>query len=78
MIDLTNNSTVIVNEFGGSEKKCTVIYNNRVYMVKFPDPVRKKNNDLSYMNNAFSEDIGCKIFQTLGFDVQIFVRMEQS
>ena len=70
MIDLTNDSVMIANEFGGSEKKCTVIYNKRVYMLKFPDPVREKGNDLSYMNNATSEDIGCKIFKTLGFETQ--------
>ena len=39
-------------------------------MIKYPDPVRAKNNVLSYMNNQFSEDIGCKIFKSCGFITQ--------
>jgi len=70
MIDLNNNSIEIYNQFSGSEPKCTVIYNERIYMLKFPTPVRDKNNDLHYMYNTFSEDISCKIFKTLGFEVQ--------
>lgn len=69
MIDLTN-CKEIVNTFGGSEKKMAVLYNDKKYMVKFPDPVREKNNDLSYMNNQFSEHIGCKIFQSIGINAQ--------
>ena len=69
MIDL-NNAKVTSNRFGGSERKATVIYNNRIYMVKFPDPIREKNNDLNYMNNAISEDIGCKILKSIGFETQ--------
>ena len=69
MIDLTS-CTKLPNKFLGSEVKITIIYENRVYMVKFPDPVREKNNSLSYMNNTFSEDIGCKIYKALGFETQ--------
>ncbi len=69
MIDLTKCKQE-VNKFGGSENKLTLIYNNRKYMVKFPDTVREQNNFLSYMNNVYSEDIGCKIFKKLGFDTQ--------
>lgn len=69
MIDLTG-TELQINRYGGSEKKITVKYNDKLYMVKFPDPVREKDSDLKYMYNAFSEDIGCKIFKTLGFEVQ--------
>ena len=69
MIDISD-AKFIPNSFGGSEKKKTIIYNDRVYMVKFPDPIRELNNDLSYMNNAYSENIGCNILKTLGFEVQ--------
>lgn len=69
MIDLTN-ETFLPNRYGGSEKKKTLLYKGRLYMVKFPDPIRQKGNDLSYMNNAFSEDIGCKIAESIGFSVQ--------
>ena len=69
MIDLTG-AELQINRYGGSEKKITVKYNDKIFMLKFPDPVREIGNDLKYMNNAFSEDIGCKIFKSLGFDVQ--------
>ena len=69
MVDLTD-CKELTNKFGGSEKKKTILYNNRRYMVKFPDRVREMNNELSYMNNVFSEDIGCKIYKLLGFETQ--------
>ena len=36
-----------LNKFLGSEKKTTVMYENKIYMIKFPDPVRDKKNILS-------------------------------
>ena len=69
MIDLTTCKKEI-NKFGGSEQKISLIYNGRRYMVKFPDAIRQKNNSLSYINNTFSEDIGCKIFNALGIKAQ--------
>lgn len=59
-----------MNMYGGSEKKRTMFMDNRWYMVKFPDPVRERRNDLSYMNNSFSEYLGCHILSSMGFDVQ--------
>jgi hypothetical protein len=58
------------NKFLGSEKKITMLYNDEIYMIKFPDPVREKNNALSYMNNQFSEHIGCRVFSVCGFTTQ--------
>ena len=60
--DFTN-CKELINNFGGSEKKKKILYNNEKYMMKFPDPIREINNDLSYMNNTFSEYIGCHIFE---------------
>lgn len=57
MIDFTN-ALEELNSYKGSEKKKTLIYNNKKYLVKFPDPVREKNKNISYINNAFSEYIG--------------------
>ena len=65
VIDFTN-SIEKVCEYGGSEKKKKIIYNGEVYLLKFPDPIRKKNMPLSYINNVFSEYIGCKIFDIAG------------
>lgn len=69
MIDFTN-AIEEFNNYRGSEKKKTLIYNNKKYLVKFPDPVREKNKNISYINNAFSEYIGSNIFKICGFEVQ--------
>ncbi|MCI8655542.1 MAG: CtkA family protein [Clostridia bacterium] len=69
MIDFTN-AIEEFNNYKGSEKKKTLIYENKKYLVKFPDPVREKNKNISYINNAFSEYIGSHIFKIVGFEVQ--------
>lgn len=69
MINFTN-AVEEFNNYKGSEKKKTLIYNNKKYLVKFPDPVREKNKNISYINNAFSEYIGSNVFKIIGFDVQ--------
>ena len=57
----------MLNKFAGSEAKTTILYKNEVYMIKYPDPVRQKKNLLSYMNNQYSEHIGCSIFHALEY-----------
>ena len=69
MIDFTN-CKEIVSTYAGSEKKKKIIYEGNAYLLKFPDPVREKNSSLSYMNNQFSEYIGCHIIESLGLSVQ--------
>lgn len=60
----------ILNDYKGSEVKLAVIYDNDKYMIKFPDPIREKGRDISYINNAFSEYIGCNIFKSIGIQTQ--------
>lgn len=31
-----------LNKFLGSERKTTILYNNELYMLKYPDPIRGK------------------------------------
>ncbi len=69
MIDFTN-AIEEFNTYKGSEKKKTLIYDNKKYLVKFPDPVREKNKNISYINNAFSEYVGSNIFKIVGFKTQ--------
>ncbi|MCI8352397.1 MAG: CtkA family protein [Clostridia bacterium] len=69
MINFTN-AVEEFNNYKGSEKKKTLIYNKKKYLVKFPDPIREKNKNISYINNAFSEYIGSNVFKIIGFDVQ--------
>lgn len=69
MIDFTQ-AIEELNSYKGSEKKKTLIYNNKKYLVKFPDPIREKNKNISYVNNAFSEYVGSNIFKIAGFNTQ--------
>ena len=59
-----------LNNYKGSEKKKTLIYDGKKYLVKFPDPVREKNKNISYINNAFSEYVGSNVFRICGFKTQ--------
>lgn len=61
---------VLLNEYTGSEKKKTILMGGHKYLLKLPDPVREKETELSYINNAISEYLGCKIFKMLGIPVQ--------
>lgn len=69
MVDFTNCNEEF-NGYKGSEKKKTLIYNGKRYLVKFPDPIREKNKNISYINNAFSEYVGSNIFKLIGYEVQ--------
>jgi len=69
MIDFTD-AIEEFNNYHGSEKKKTLIYNNKKYLVKFPDPIREKNKNISYINNAFSEYVGSNVFKIADFDTQ--------
>ena len=69
MIDFTFASEGL-NNYKGSEKKKTIYYDNKKYLVKFPDPIREKNKNISYINNAYSEYVGSNIFKMSGFNTQ--------
>ena len=69
MIDFTE-CVEELNNYKGSEKKKTLVYDNKKYLVKFPDPIREKNKNISYINNAFSEYVGSNIFRVIGFKTQ--------
>lgn len=69
MIDFSN-ATEVINNYKGSEKKKTLFYNGKKYLVKFPDPIREKNKNISYINNAYSEYVGSNIFKLTGFETQ--------
>lgn len=60
----------IAPEYTGSEKKKTMILDNKKYLVKFPDPNRSTKLEISYINNVYSEYIGTKIFELCGIKTQ--------
>lgn len=65
-----SNAIEIAPEYTGSEKKKTMILDNKKYLVKFPDPNRSTKLEISYINNVYSEYIGTKIFELCGFETQ--------
>lgn len=69
MIDFTD-AMEELNNYKGSEKKKTLIYDGKKYLVKFPNPMRDKNKNISYINNAFSEFVGSNVFRICGFKTQ--------
>lgn len=54
---------------GANGDKIAVIYNNELYMLKFP-PSAKINKEMSYTNGVLSEYIGSHIFNILGIKAQ--------
>ena len=69
LVDFSN-AIEIAPEYTGSEKKKTMILDNKKYLVKFPDPNRSTKLEISYINNVYSEYIGSKIFELCGFKTQ--------
>jgi len=71
MLDF-NQGTEQFNRYLGAERKTTVLLDGDLYMLKYPDPIRrtKLREDLSYKNNQFSEHIGSNIFRACGMDAQ--------
>lgn len=69
MIDFTNMPARKKTYAGANGSKISVIYENELYMLKFPSvPVKAKN--MSYSNSCISEYLGCKIFDSIGIPVQ--------
>ena len=60
----------VPNIYNGSDRKVTLMSQGKQYLVKFPDPTRQKKNELSYVNNVFSEYIGSQIFAMSGIPAQ--------
>lgn len=68
LIDFTNTNRII-NKYGGADNKITIIYNDKMYMLKKPS-IPKNNVEASYTNNIYSEYIGCHIFDSIGITTQ--------
>lgn len=64
----------LTNQYRGSERKETVVIDyqgeKNKYLLKLPDPVREQRHELSYINNAISEYLGCKIISSMGMETQ--------
>lgn len=69
MIDFTNLPVRKKTYAGANGSKISVIYNNELYMLKFP-AVPAINKEMSYANWCISEYLGCHIFESIGIPVQ--------
>lgn len=69
MIDFTNLPVRNKTYAGANGSKISVIYNNELYMLKFP-AVPAINKEMSYANWCISEYLGCHIFESIGIPVQ--------
>lgn len=69
MIDFTNMKKRNKTYAGANGSKISVLYNDELYMLKFPSPPTRKT-DMSYTNSCISEYIGCKIYDSIGIPVQ--------
>lgn len=69
MIDFTN--LVIRNKcYGGANgSKISIIYNDEIYMLKFPKRDNKNTNHV-YTDSCISEYLGSHIFNMLGVKAQ--------
>ena len=69
----------LINRYGGSERKETIVLDDgKQYLLKLPDPTREVKRELSYINNAVSEYLGCKIIKEIGLPVQEVIIGEYS
>lgn len=69
MIDFTELPVRKKTYAGANGSKISVVYNDAIYMLKFP-PLPTKNKEMSYSNGCISEYLGCKIFESVGIPVQ--------
>lgn len=73
VIDFTSCPIDVTAQYGGSDKKCGIFYNDKHYMLKFADRVCTDNRNEwngSYSNSVYSEKVCCDILKELGFSVQ--------
>lgn len=69
MIDFTSFPKRNKGYAGANGNKISIVYNDEVYMIKFPPPPTK-NKEMSYTNSCICEYIGCHIFELIGIPVQ--------
>ncbi len=69
MIDFTNARVTNKAYAGANGSKISILYNNEIYMLKFPQHP-KLNDNISYTNGCISEYMGCRIFDSVGIPAQ--------
>ena len=69
MIDFTNMPRRNKTYAGANGSKISILYNDELYMLKFPAPFTRKS-EMSYSSICISEYVGCKIYESIGIPVQ--------
>lgn len=69
MIDFTDLPRRKKTYTGANGSKIAVMYNDELYMLKFPLPP-SRNKEMSYTNGCVSEYLGSHIFEIIGIPVQ--------
>lgn len=69
MIDFTDLPRRKKTYTGANGSKIAVMYNDELYMLKFPVPP-SRNKEMSYTNGCVSEYLGSHIFEIIGIPVQ--------
>lgn len=69
MIDFTDLPRRKKTYTGANGSKIAVMYNDELYMLKFPVPP-SRNTEMSYTNGCVSEYLGSHIFEIIGIPVQ--------
>lgn len=69
MIDFTNMPRRNKTYGGANGNKISVIYQDHLYMLKFPG-IPRINKDMSYANGCISEYLGSHVFELAGIPVQ--------
>ena len=68
-----NGCRLSLKDFGGSDKKESIFFGDKRYMIKYNDEIpQDKRNEYtsSSRNNAFSEYISCHIFESVNIEAQ--------
>lgn len=71
MIDFSACKIDYTRTYGGRNgKKIGIIYNDELYMLKFPSTSKNKDSIITYSSNLMNEYISCHIFNSIGIPTQ--------
>lgn len=76
MMDFTSLPRRNKSYAGANGSKIAVVYNDELYMLKFPGAARL-NQEMSYANGCISEYLGSHVFALAGIAVQKLIKRER-
>lgn len=76
MMDFTSLPRRNKSYAGANGSKIAVVYNDELYMLKFPGAARL-NQEMSYANGCISEYLGSHVFALAGIALQKLIKRER-